>query len=310
MKEQITIPIENDQAIIEELKEPTEELFNIHLSRARSWYPYEVAPWQLLGSFDFGTTWSPEVYPLSEGLRSAVLVNLLTEDNLPYYTNTIMALSKDHPLTEWTKRWTAEEWRHSDVIRDWAYITGALDPQKLEDARMIQMSKGQVPNPETVVEMLAYTSFQELATNVAHRNTGQKLGRERFGAQVMGTVAGDERLHHMFYRGLSQKAIEVDPSTMVLAIARQLRGFRMPGTGIPNFRKHDEAIIREGIFDLSQVVDSVFRPTLDFWEFDQLEGLSDVAEAQRNDLLNDYLPRLGRLALRQQEQVERRRQEV
>jgi acyl-[acyl-carrier-protein] desaturase len=68
---------------------------------------------------------------------------------------------------------------------------------------------------------------------------------------------------------------------MVVAIYRQLRGFRMPGTGIPNFAEHEQAIARAGIFDASQYLNQVVMPTLAAWRIDELENLDDEAERAR-----------------------------
>ena len=59
--------------------------------------------------------------------------------------------------------------------------------------------------------------MQELATRIAHRNTG-KLLEDRLGYEVMARVASDENLHFLFYRDLVTAALEVDPSTTVIAL--------------------------------------------------------------------------------------------
>ena len=59
---------------------------------------------------------------------------------------------------------------------------------------MVQMSKGQVPQSASVAEMISYVSFQELATQVAHRNTGMALDKTKRGKKIMSKVAGDEGL--------------------------------------------------------------------------------------------------------------------
>ena len=66
--------------------------------------------------------------------------------------------------------------------------------------------------------------------------------RRQAGFEIMARVAADENLHFLFYRDLATAALEVDPSGMVLAIERQVRDFEMPGTGIPDFGAHANAI--------------------------------------------------------------------
>ena len=42
-----------------------------------------------------------------------------------------------------------------------------------------------------------------------------------------------------------------DPSGMVQAAEREVKGFAMPGVGIPNFDRHSALIARAGIYDLA-----------------------------------------------------------
>ena len=86
--------------------------------------------------------------PLGDGVRSSIYVNLLTEDNLPYYTDTSSRTRpKGHPIREWTCQWTMEENRHAMVMRDWVHISRCINPTLLEDGRRVQMQKGEVPQP-------------------------------------------------------------------------------------------------------------------------------------------------------------------
>ena len=277
----VTLDLARDRALVAELAEPAAELYERHLSVTKQWYPFEDVPWDHATDFS-RDEWDEGVYPLSEGVRSAIIVNLLTEDNLPYYAHELLrSVPDDHPLREWSGRWTAEEWRHSAAMRDWVLATRALDPWRLEDDRMAQMSTGIVPRASTVAETLAYVSFQELATQVAHRNTSQALDRTLRGKKIMSQIAGDEGLHHAFYRDLAAAAIERDPDMMVVAIYRQLRGFHMPGTGIPGFAEHERIIADAGIFDAEQYLNQVVLPTLAAWRLDDLEGLGADAERAR-----------------------------
>ncbi len=291
-----------DLALVEDLAGPAAELFNRHLANSKQWYPFEDVPWDSAADFA-EEAWNAEQYPLSKGVQSAIIVNVLTEDNLPYYTHTLMSpIKADHPLREWSRRWTAEEWRHSAAIRDWILATRAIDPYRLEDDRMVQMSKGQVPQSQSVAEMISYVSFQELATQVAHRNTGMALDKTKRGKKIMSKVAGDEGLHHAFYRDLVLAGLEIDPSTMVLAIQAELRNFKMPGTGIPGFNEHEVAIALAGIFGAQQFVEAVVKPTIGYWGIFELEHLTPEAERAREKISRN-LAGLSRLAVVQQGQI-------
>jgi acyl-[acyl-carrier-protein] desaturase len=233
-------------------------------------------------------------------MRSALLVNLLTEDNLPYYFATIDRVFNHEAWGVWTRRWTAEEMRHAIVIRDYLTVTRALDAVELERARMAQVSGGETPQPPTVPDALVYLCLQELATRISHRNTG-KLLSDPSGYEVMARVAADENLHYLFYRDLTAAALKVAPSEMMAAIERQVRGFEMPGTGIPGFFSHALAIARSGIYNLSLHHDQIVCPVvLRHWRVEDVDGLSAEGE-QARDSLRSYIDRLGGVARRQAE---------
>src|ERR671913_477785 len=189
-------------ALLHELTPTVEQLLERHLASAKEWFPHEVVPWSRGRDFDPEQAWEPgdSELTLADEVRSALFVNLLTEDNLPYYFRTIERMfGADSVWGTWARRWTAEEGRHSIVIRDYLTVTRAIDPVTLERARMTQVSDGVVPEPETPQDGFAYVALQELATRIAHHNTG-KLLTDKAGYDVMKRVAADENRHYLFYR--------------------------------------------------------------------------------------------------------------
>jgi acyl-[acyl-carrier-protein] desaturase len=271
-----------DQSLTDALAPEVEKLVHRHLDTTKEWFPHQLVPWDRAVGTDPAGEWNPDTFPLPDGVRSSLFVNLLTEDNLPYYFQQIDRLfGSDSPWREWNRRWTAEEGRHSIVIRDYLTVSGAIDPVELERARMHQVGTGQVPAPDHAIDGIAYVALQELATRIAHRNTGKALD-DKAGLDVMARVAADENLHYLFYRDLMSRALEVDPSGAVCAIERQVRDFEMPGTGIPDFGAHAKAIANEGIYDLEIHHDQVLVPcVVRHWKIDQLTGLDDEAETAR-----------------------------
>lgn len=286
----------DDVALLSELTPTAERLLERHLDMAKEWFPHELVPWERAS----GTCPAPTdaVVPLDQGVRSALYVNLLTEDNLPYYFHDIERLfGSDGAWGTWVRRWTAEEGRHSIVIRDYLTVTGLVDPVELERARMAQVCGGVAPHPPSVADGFAYLALQELATRIAHHNTGKALTDEA-GYEVMKRVAADENLHYLFYRDLVSAVLEVDPSSMVEAIERQLVEFEMPGAGIPGFGSHARAIAREQIYDLAIHHSSIVTPLVEkHWRLAALEGLSERAAAAL-DRIQCFVVRLGRVARR------------
>lgn len=287
----------DERALLAELEPRATELLERHLGSAREWFPHELVPWGRGRDFDAGEDWQPDD-TFSDGVRSALFVNLLTEDNLPHYFRTIAGrFGPDGPWGIWSRRWTAEEGRHAIVIRDYLTVTRAVDPVALERARMIQVSNGAVPEPPSLADALVYVSLQELATRIAHHNTGRLLSDPE-GRRVMTRVAADENLHHLFYRDLTTAALEIDPETIVPAIERQVREFAMPGTGIPDFERHARAIARAGVYDFQAHHDQILVPVvLRHWRLDRLQGLRANAEEARDRLMG-HIDRVGRIARR------------
>jgi acyl-[acyl-carrier-protein] desaturase len=288
------------KSFIHELMPAAEKLMERHINSSKEWFPHTYVPWSRGRDFAEGEEWDPEEFPLPDAVRDALFVNLLTEDNLPYYFHTIDNVFGRGVWGEWIRRWTAEEQRHSIVIRDYLTVTRAIDPIELERGRMGQVSGAVVPEPDTAEDTLVYVALQELATRVSHRNTGKLIG-DPVGYEIMARVAADENLHYLFYRDLVTEALAVDPSAVVLAIDRQVRDFEMPGTGIHNFAARAASIARAGIYDLALHYDQILAPVvLRHWKLEELEGLSDEAQEARTGVLR-YMTRLEKVARRQTE---------
>jgi acyl-[acyl-carrier-protein] desaturase len=292
-----------------ELEPVVAKLLDRHLAAAREWFPHELVPWERASEIVPGAPWDPSMGAgLSQGARSAIFVNLLTEDNLPYYTTALSsAFGEDGAWGEWMWRWTAEEGRHSIVLRDWVTVSQLIDPVVMERGRMQQVASGVAPDPwssalgpSAPAATLVYVSLQELATRVAHFNTAKALD-DTAGYEIMKRVAADENLHFLFYRDLSTAAMEVAPSEMVIAAERVVKTFNMPGTGISGYHDHTVAIAEEGIYNLLIFHDNVLAPTLRSWRVEQLTGLSSEASAAR-DRLMVHVQRVHRIANRLEEQ--------
>ncbi len=280
-------------SILRELEPVAAKLLDRHMGVAKEWFPHEMVPYSRGKDFEPGKSWVPEDADfgtagsdIDEAVRGALFVNLLTEDNLPYYFNDIDRMfGSDSAFGEWARNWTAEEGRHAIVMRDYLTVTRALDPVALERARMIQVRSGDVPKPESALEGLAYVSLQELATRISHRNTG-KFMTDPIGTEIMSRVGNDENLHHLFYRDLTTAALEIDPSATMLGIEKAVVNFAMPGQGIPNFDRLAKEIARAGIYDLLIHHDQILMPVVKrHWKIEEVTGLTSEAEKARENIL-------------------------
>ncbi len=295
----------NDAALLHDLEPTAVALYERHLATARTWYPHEVVPWDMARGFA-DHPWAEDQFPLPEAVRSALFVNTLTEDNLPYYFQTIdRVFGSDGVWRDWSHRWTAEEGRHATAMRDYLMVTRAIDPVALEQGRMAQMSGGHVPSPTSVEDGFVYVALQELATRVAHRNTGKALLEHadehpaaQCGYDLMVRVATDENYHYLFYRDLTTAALEIAPSRVMAALERQVRNFEMPGAGIPGFKRHADAIARAGVFGLVEHYNNVLVPLVHRkWQVEHVQGL-DAEGEQARDRLVEQVGRIGKVARR------------
>jgi len=275
-----------------------------HLSAATEWFPHDYVPYEV-GRNYVQEPWQEIDSELTPIARTALEVNLLTEDNLPYYHLAIWeTFGGDGAWGEWVRRWTAEEGRHAIVLRDYLTVTRGLDPVALERGRMEQVQRGYYPQAAsagfTPLDGLVYTTLQELATRISHRNTGAYTDDPRI-VKLTSRIATDENLHYVFYRELTKAALAIDPSAVVMAMARQVMAFSMPGLEIPDFRKKAIQIAKAGIYDLRIHHDQVVLPVLfKHWKLDRLTGLSEEAERTREALMQ-YLGMLDATAAKYEE---------
>ena len=275
-----------EQRLLHELEPVVAENLERHLNLAKEWHPHDYVPWSRGRDFAFlgGEDWKPEDSPLDPVAKTAMTVNLLTEDNLPSYHREIATrFGRDGAWGEWVGRWTAEEGRHGIALRDYLVVTRGVDPVELERLRMQHMSAGYDSGDKTALQAVAYVSFQELATRVSHRNTGAATGCP-LAEQLLARIATDENLHMVFYRNLVAAALEREPDATMCAIRDEVVGFQMPGQGMPNFMRNSATIAKAGIYDLRLHHDDVISPVLRFWKVFTREDFGPAGEQARDEL--------------------------
>jgi acyl-[acyl-carrier-protein] desaturase len=263
-----------------------------HLSMATDWQPHDYIPWDegrnyaMLG----GTDWEPSQSTLSEVAKAALITNLLTEDNLPSYHREIAEnFSRDGAWGTWVGRWTAEEMRHSTVMRDYLVVTRGVDPVALERDRMVHMGHGFAAPVEIrgraggFLHSVIYVSFQELATRISHRNTARVCG-DPIAEAMLHRVALDENLHMIFYRNMCAAAMDLAPDQAMVAIDEVVEHFRMPGYEMPNFRRHGVLMAKHGVYDLRQHLEDVLMPVVRKWNLLDRDDFGARGEQARDRL--------------------------
>ena len=247
-----------------------------HLKVAKEWFPHEYVPWSEGRDFDGsmgGEAWRRATPSVPEAARVSLIVNLLTEDNLPSYHHEIATtFGRDGAWGTWVHRWTAEEGRHG--------IAHARLPDGHPRGRPGRAGAGphgahaerlHVTDDEHVLQQLAYVSFQELATRDLAPQHRQGLRRPEGCERLLARIAADENLHMLFYRNLLKAAFELAPEPD--HARRDRRRHHLPDARLRASRaSHRKAMIiaNEGIYDLRLHLDDVLMPVLRQWAvFDQ-----------------------------------------
>ena len=140
----------------------------------------------------------------------AVLIgDTITEEALPTYESWLIEVigvdQVDEPngWAKWVRGWTAEENRHGDLLNKYLYLSGRVNMRQMETSTQYLIADGfDIGTGRDPYRNFVYTSFQELATNVSHRNTA-KLAKE-YGnvplAKICGVIAADEMRHARAYK--------------------------------------------------------------------------------------------------------------
>ncbi len=259
-------------------------LMDDHRERREHWYAHEYVPWEQGRNYR-EEPWDESQCSLSPEARTALVLNLLTEDNLPYYHAEIESHSKTHPvLKEWNHLWTAEEGQHAIAIRSYLLTSRNCDPRELEDDRLATMEIGYNSGAANPAALFAYTAVQELATRVSHRNAG-RITDDETAYEIMARIATDENHHFMFYRGVVTAMMKEAPSLVLPNIYRVLANFEMPGVGMPNYLRRAVEMAKAGVYNMRIHHDRVVMPLLRDWKIGSITGLSATAQEVQEKIM-------------------------
>jgi acyl-[acyl-carrier-protein] desaturase len=258
--------------LLESVEPTVKQLLDEHRSRRKPWYFHDLIPWEEGRNF-VTEPWEESQATLNERARTSLVLNLLTEDNLPYYHVTLERYLPEGSIwREWNNLWTAEEGQHAIAIRSYLLTTRNCDPYELEDDRMATMTTGWAPRWSHPAELFAYTSAQELATRVSHRNAG-KITEDEKAFELMKHIASDENHHFLFYKGVMTKMLEDHPESALEGIFNTFDNFQMPGVGIPGYLRRSIEIAKAGVYNMRIHHDNVVMPLISQWGIDKLTGL-------------------------------------
>ena len=276
---------QEDLELLEFVEPTVERLIVEHKERRKHWYFHDLVPWERGESFK-DKPWEESQATINERARTSLVLNLLTEDNLPYYHVTLDRYMPEGSIwREWNGLWTAEEGQHSIAIRSYLLTSRNCDPVELEDDRMATMQAGWEPKWNKPAELFAYTTAQELATRVSHRNAG-KITEDEDAFELMRNIAADENHHFVFYRGVMTEMMKLKPTTALEGLWNVLDNFDMPGVGIPGFLRRSIEVARAGVYHLRIHHDNVVQPLLSYWSIGDLTGLDTKGQELQDKIMS------------------------
>ena len=220
---------------------------------AEAWQPADYLP-------DFSSEGWPaglaslraEAARLPDDLLAVLVGGAVTEEALPSYSMAFNQLVQDTqgtsigPWPRWLRGWTAEENRHGDLLNAYLRLSGRVDMRAVE-VTIQQLVVGGFDSGSQAdsYNLLVYTSFQERATRLSHRATGELAVRAGAPglARICRVIAGDEARHETFYQRMVGAVLDQDPEGALLAFADMLdRQIAMPG-------RHMGGAADPGLFD-------------------------------------------------------------
>lgn len=275
----------NDKALLIALAPVVEENLHLHGDAAEGWQPQDLVPWDDGRNFAFlgGEDWAPEQSTLSEIGKLALTVGVLAADNMPSYHRELAKHLRIGPWWRWVGRWTAEENRHSIVIRDYLVLTRAVDPVALERIRMTHMTNNYNAPAMHLIEVLVNAAFEETASSIRHRNTA-KLAGDPVVAGICEKIATDDELQRDFYANIVVAALDLVPDQAMRAIADRVRGFKVPTIPLADGRDSTTDLAEAGIYDPARQDELVFRPLLEKWNVFERTDLGVDGEKAREEL--------------------------
>jgi len=189
-----------------------------------------------------------------------------TEMYLPDYTKELLELNRDdHGLCWFLTNWCYEESKHSMAIEDWMLRSNSRAKTQMDDFNEALLSNRWTKPFETSRQMLIYTVFQELATQVNYLNLSKLTAAAGDPAlqKILLLIASDEGNHHRLFVDFVLEHIAIDREGTLKDVAHVLKNFSMPAHDqIPGWEARGKAIESSGIYTGKQFVKRVMLPGL------------------------------------------------
>jgi acyl-[acyl-carrier-protein] desaturase len=268
-----------------------EELISSHVSKRKLWFSSDFIPTEEKMN-DERTSIKTKLRERAKGIkdqvRVALAINLLTEEGLPHFHTLITKYLGDNSFwAKWTNMWTAEEDRHGNVIRDYVRDSQIFNFREIELMQYNYVESGFNPDWDMdPYKVFVYTTLQERATQISHKNTGKAAGEEEpLLNGILSSIAADEAKHFSFYRNVFKEILQLDPNGALISAATIMPAIDMPGIAMPNFRELADVVRRTGIYtpwDYKEIVEELIK----FWEIGSFTGLNEIAATAQEKILS------------------------
>lgn len=277
--------------VLNHLEEKVKEWIESHVAKRNLWFSSDFLPADEKMNDDQEsniTNLRDRSRGIKDEVRVAVALNLLTEEGLPHFHRLIAKYLGDRSFwSKWNNMWTAEEDRHGAAIRDYVRDARLFSFREVELMQFHYIESGFNPDwDKDPYKVFVYTTLQERATQISHKNTGKLAGQdEPLLNDILSSIAADEAKHYSFYRNVFKEVLNLDPNRAILSAADIMPAIDMPGISMPNFRDMADVVRRVGIYgprDYKKIVEEAIK----FWEIELITGLNDIAQKAQEKILS------------------------
>lgn len=278
----------SEDELITALEKALPEIDEEHQAAATPWNPHDWVPWDSGKNFAFlgGEDWDPSQATLSDEARAGVLALLLTKDNLPSYHRIIAMYFPT--FSDWRQLvgvWTAEDNRHSIVLRDYLVVTRAIDPVDAEDRRRVHVTAGYRQHTEDVADL---GPLDVLALMAVHENQCVGFIEKLRSAvdddvldQILAKISNDDALQAKMFGAFLNVGLVADQEATVLAVDRALARMAEETIGF-DIADFDTERALLASYENDETRAAVAAALADQLKLDSLHALSDEAEAARS----------------------------
>ncbi len=257
-----------------------------HAENGRRWNVERDIPWDKC---------NPQT---SDKVAQAVEAFMAVEMYLPDYTSKILHLVRNSHGRAWFQaNWGYEESKHSMALGDWLGHPGQRPDRQVRDyADALLNEEWDLPF-QTPRQMIIYTTFQELATQLNYRKLLTLARNEDDEALVtaLGYISRDEAAHFKFFKDGLRVFLEDNRDATLVDIQHVLTNFKMPAIDlISDWQTYLNNIVELGLFSARLFLTEVVSPALKQLEVTRADlktvveqsGISQLVEPKARPTLN------------------------